>query len=116
VSGAEDPQEVTSIISEEIEEHVRSELDTRSLELSLVRVSLTGRTDAHSALVDQHRSMERGLGFQEGTVSIRIESIEVDTRPAIDLEDLAEGDNAAAYLADFLLEIENFDPTRTTGT
>lgn len=110
VSGAEAPQEVTSMISEEIKEHVRSELDTRSLELSLVRVSLTGRTDAHSALVDQHRSMERDLGFQEGTVSIRIESIEVDTRPAIDLEDLAEGDNAAAYLAGLLLEIENGDP------
>jgi len=100
VSGVEDPQEATSVISEEIKEHVRSELDTRSLELSPVRVHLTGRTDAHSALVDRHRSMERDLGFQERSVSVRIESIDVDTRPAIDLEDLAEGDNAAAYLAD----------------
>lgn len=111
VSGADDPQEVTSIVSEEIKEHVRSELDTRSLELSLIRVRLTGRTDAHSALVDQYRSMERDLGFREGSVSIRIESIDVDTRPAIDLDDLAERDNAAAYLADLLIEIENGDPS-----
>ena len=115
VSGADDPQEATSVISEEIKEHVRSELDTRSLELSLIRVHLTGRTDAHSALVDHHRSMERDLGFREGSVSVRIESIEVDTRPAIDLEDLAEGDNAAAYLADLLLEIEDGDPHETYG-
>ena len=113
VSGVDDPQEATAVISEEIKAHVRAELDTRSLELSLVRVRLTGRTDAHSALVDQHRSMERDLGFREGSVSVRIESIDVDTRPAIDLEDLAEGDNAAAYLADFLLEIENGDPHET---
>jgi len=115
VSGVEDPQEATSVISEEIKEHVRSELDTRSLELSLVRVHLTGRTDAHSALVDRHRSMERDLGFRERSVSVRIESIDVDTRPAIDLEDLAEGDNAAAYLADLLLEIENGDTRESYG-
>ncbi|MWV38810.1 DNA repair exonuclease [Natrialba sp. INN-245] len=107
VSGTDGPQKVTSMISAGIKEHVRSELDTRSLELSLVRVRLTGRTDAHSALVDQHRSMERDLRFREGSVSVRIESIEVDTRPTIDLEAIAEGDNAAAYLANLLLEIED---------
>jgi DNA repair exonuclease SbcCD nuclease subunit len=116
VSGVDDPQEATAVISEEIKEHVRSELDTRSLELSLVRVHLVGRTDAHSALVDQHRSMERDLGFREGSVSVRIESIEVDTRPAIDLEELAEGDNAAAHLAGLLLEIENGDPHKNYGS
>jgi DNA repair exonuclease SbcCD nuclease subunit len=113
VSGVDDPKEATAVISEEIEDHVRAELDMGSLELSLVRVRLTGRTDAHSALVDQHRSIERDLGFREGSVLVRIESLDVDTRPAIDLEDLAEGDNAAAYLADFLLEIENGDPHET---
>ena len=110
ISGVDDPQEATSVISDEIKEHVRSELDTSSLELSLVRIHLVGRTDAHSALVDQHRSMERDLGFREGSVSVRIESIEVDTRPAIDLDEIAEGDNAAAHLADLLLEIESGDP------
>jgi DNA repair exonuclease SbcCD nuclease subunit len=113
VSKVDDPQEATAVISEEIKDHVRAELDTRSLELSLVRVRLTGRTDAHSALVDQHRSMERDLGFRKGSVSVRIESIDVDTRPAIDLEDLAKGDNAAAYLADLLIEIENGGPHET---
>jgi hypothetical protein len=59
--------------------------------------------------------MERDLGFRERSVSVRIESIDVDTRPAIDLEDLAEGDNAAAYLADLLLEIENGDTRESYG-
>jgi hypothetical protein len=54
--------------------------------------------------------MERELAFREGSVSVRIESIDVDTRPAIDLEDVAEGDTAAAYLAELLLEIETGDP------
>lgn len=110
VSGAGDAEEVVSILSEEITERVRSELDTSSLEVSLIRARLTGRTDAHSALVDQHRSMERELKFNEDSVSIRVESIAVDTRPAIDLEALSEGDNAVAYLAALLLEIENGDP------
>lgn len=113
VSGVEDPQEATSVISEKIKKHVRSELDLNSLELSLLRVRLIGRTDAHSSLIDQHQSMESDLGFREGSVSIRVESIEVDTRPAIDLEDLAQGDNVAAYLASLLLEIENGDPRET---
>ena len=116
ISGVDDPQEATSVISKEIKEHVRSELDNGSLELSLVRVHLVGRTDAHSALVDQHRSMERDLGFREGSISVRIESIEVDTRPTIDLEELAEGDNAAAHLAGLLLEIENGDPHKNYGS
>ncbi|WP_440992062.1 metallophosphoesterase family protein [Haloarchaeobius baliensis] len=115
VSGVDDPQEATAVISEETKDHVRSDLDTSSLELSLVRVQLTGRTPAHSALVEQRRSMERDIGFREESVSIRIESIDVDTRPAIDLEDLAKGDNAAAYLAGLLLEIENGDPHDTHG-
>lgn len=110
VTGADDPQEVTSIISEAIKDHVRSELDIGLLELSLVRVRLHGRTNAHSTLIDQHRSMERDLGFKEGSVSVRIESIEVDTSPAIDLEELSQGDDAAAYLAGLLLEIQNGDP------
>lgn len=115
VSRVADPREATAVISEQIEEHVRSELDTGSLELGLVRVHLTGRTDAHSGLVDEQRSMERDLGFREGSVSVRIESVEVDTRPEIDLEGLAEGDNAAAYLADLLLEIEDGEPRETYG-
>ncbi|QSG16330.1 DNA repair exonuclease, SbcD (plasmid) [Halapricum desulfuricans] len=115
VSGVDDPQEATAVISAELKDHVRADLDASSLELSLVRVHLTGRTAAHSALVDQHRSMERDLGFREGSVSVRIESIDVDTRPEIDLEALAEGENAAAYLANLLLEIENGDPRDTYG-
>jgi DNA repair exonuclease SbcCD nuclease subunit len=112
-SGADNPQAVVSMVSAKIKDHVRSELDTKSLELSLVRVRLIGRTDAHSALMNQRRSMERDLGFKQGSVTVRIESIEVDTRPTIDLEKLSQGDNAAAYLADLLLEIENGDPRET---
>ncbi len=106
VSGVADPQEATARISDAITDHVRSEFDLGALELSLVRVRLTGRTEAHTELVDQHRSMERDLGFREGSVSVRVESIEVDTQPALDLEELATGDNAAAYLANLLLDIE----------
>lgn len=113
VSEAATPQEATARISDAIKEHVRSELNMRSLELTLVRVRLTGRTEAHAELLEQHQSMERDLGFREGSVSVRIESIEVDTRPAIDLEELAEGENAAAYLAGFLLELEEGDPEDT---
>ena len=109
VSEVLNAKEATAVISDEIKQHVRSELETRPLELSLVRLQLTGRTKAHSTLVNQHQAMARDLGFREGSVSVRIESIEVATQPAINLEDTAKGDNAAAYLAELLLEIETGD-------
>jgi len=115
VSEAATPQEVTSNISDAVTDHVRSELEASALELSLVRVRLTGRTEAHAELVEKRRTMERDLGFREGSVAVRVESIEVDTRPAIDLEELASGDNAAAYLANLLLEIEEGDPQEAYG-
>lgn len=115
VAGVESPQEATATISATITDHVRSDLDTRWLDLSLVRVRLTGRTDAHATLVEHHRSMKRDLGFREGSVSVRIESIEVDTRPAIDLEALARGDDATAYLAEVLLTLESGDPNEQYG-
>jgi len=118
VSGVEDPQEdpQRKSTSRNFDQGTFDPNSTRDRWNSVwLRVHLTGRTDAHSALVDRHRSMERDLGFRERSVSVRIESIDVDTRPAIDLEDLAEGDNAAAYLADLLLEIENGDTRESYG-
>lgn len=107
VSDATSPQAATGRISTAIESHVRSAVDSSTVDLNLLRVRLTGRTDAHVDLVDQRASMESDLGFREDSVAVRVESIDVDTRPAIDLDAHADGDSAVGFLASLLRELED---------
>ncbi len=111
VSDAADPQDAVATISTEIRRHLQEELDTRSMEVFLPRVRLTGRTAAHTQLVEQKADLEEQPATKHGSVDIRIESITVDTRPAVDLDERADGDGPVAYLADLLLTLEDGDGT-----
>ncbi|GAB3022400.1 metallophosphoesterase family protein [Natronobiforma cellulositropha] len=115
VSGAGDPKAVPSLVRAAVEERVRSGGELEALELVLARVRLTGRTTAHSALHRHRATIEDDHGFTVGTVPVRLDSIEVATRPAIDLEQRAGGDGPDAYLADLLLAIENGTVTDDYG-
>jgi DNA repair exonuclease SbcCD nuclease subunit len=106
VSGANDPQAVTPMVTEQIQEHVQSISNVGQLELFLAHVQLTGRTEAHADLVDQRPRIREQLGTKIGSVDVRIGSINVETRPEVDLEARAQGDDAVAYLANLLLELE----------
>lgn len=106
VSRADDAKDVPSIVSDRVSEHVRGGVETGPLGLLLARVTLTGRTTAHGELVDRRESVEEQLSFKEGSLPVRVESLEVETRPEADLEEIAGGDTPAAYLADLLLTLE----------
>jgi hypothetical protein len=69
-------------------------------------VRLTGRTAAHSELAGGTKTLEEQLATRHGSVAIQIESIEVETRPDVDLEELADGDGPVSYLADLLLVLD----------
>lgn len=111
VTGADDPQAITPTLSDALSGHVNAINDVGALKLFLAHIRLTGRTDAHSALVDERQSIVEQLASKEGSVDIRINSIEVDTRPAIDLEARAQGEDAVASLAALLLDLESGDPS-----
>lgn len=111
VSEAADPQDAVATISTAIQQHLQEDLDTRNIETFLPRARLTGRTAAHTQLVEQKPDLEEQLATKHGSVDIRIESITVDTRPAVDLDELADGDGPVAYLAELLLTLEDGDVT-----
>lgn len=106
VSKADNSKDIPPIVSDSVSEHVHNSVETGSLALLLVRVTLTGRTAAHSELVDEREAIEQQLSFKEGSLPVRVERLEVDTHPEVDLEELAKGESPAAYLADFLLSLE----------
>ncbi len=111
VSDAVDPQGAAATISTEIQRYVEQKLDTRNMAVFLPRVRLTGRTSAHTQLVEQQADVEAQLATKHGSVDIRIESITVDTRPAVDLDELADGSGPVAYLAELLLTLEDGEVT-----
>lgn len=106
VSQADDSKDVPAIVSDRVSEHVRSTIETGPLDLLLARVTLTGRTAAHGTLVDERDSIEDQLSFKEGSLPVRVEKLEVETRPEVDLEEFAKGDSPAGYLANLLLTLE----------
>lgn len=110
VSGIDDAKGVPQRVSDCVSEHVRNGVETSPLELMLTRIRLTGRTEAHGDIVDRRASVEEQLAFTEGSVPVHVETLEVETRPHVDLAERAEGDSPVAYLANLLLALDRDDP------
>jgi DNA repair exonuclease SbcCD nuclease subunit len=110
VSDEPDLQAAGAAISETLQEHVDDRGDeTGPVEAFLARVRLTGRSPAHAELVDGQQTLTEQLATRQGSIDVAIESIDVDTRPAVDLDDLASDDGPVAYLADLLRTLEAED-------
>jgi DNA repair protein SbcD/Mre11 len=76
------------------------------LEVVSCRVRLRGRTalgQGVEAVRDELRTID--LGERDG-VRLVVERVEVDTRPALDLEELARGSDAPGRLARLLLDLD----------
>jgi hypothetical protein len=75
----------------------------------LLRVTLTGRTAAHRQLAELSRRLEEEtpleLRLADGGHA-RLMEVRVATRPALDLEALARGDDAAALVAALVLGLD----------
>lgn len=78
-----------------------------SLEFVLWRVRLTGRTDCHGRLSEYVNEIDADFSLQIGNATGTVEKNIVDTRLAIDLEDLARGSDPPGTLAKLLLELES---------
>lgn len=110
VSSANDLEGLPGLLTGEIREHMREDVDLTHLELCLLRLKVVGRSRAHADLERKHETVVEQLDFREEGVAVRVETVEVRTRPPIDLEDLARGqDSPTAWLADFLLTLEDGD-------
>lgn len=108
-SGLEDPKGILPLVSDRIDDHVRTEVDGDAVSLLLSRIQLTGRTQAHGEVVKARASIEDQLSFKKESVDIRVERLQVDTEPEVELTTLADGDTPVAYLAELLLALEGDD-------
>ena len=105
VSSITDPWDIPSLIKTEFHEDAALSNDTGLPELVLLRVVLTGRAAVHGQLQDPdvQSKIREELVFELGGTQIRIEDLNIETRPELDLEDLAQGKTPAAWLARLLL-------------
>ncbi len=82
----------------------------------LLRLTLTGRTPVHRELGDLSRRLEEEtpleLGLENGGHA-RLREVRVATRPALDLESLARGDDAAALVATLVRKLDREGDDRT---
>ncbi len=108
VSSIDDPWGVPALVSARLREEAALSADMDSLELVLLRVVLAGRSavDAQLRDPDVQNGIKEELKLELGGVQVRIESLNVETQPRLDLEDLRRGKTPAGWLARLLL-LEN---------
>lgn len=70
------------------------------------RLRVTGRTPLHRDLGAALEHLRSELELTSGRVMAWVDSVEVETRPAVDLEDLARGRDAVGVVAGLLLALE----------
>ena len=80
--------------------------DCGPLELVSCRIVLGGRTPLHRQLRRIAAEMQAELEVPVGAVMARVERVDVDTRPAIDLPELARGGGPPAVLARLLTDLQ----------
>jgi DNA repair protein SbcD/Mre11 len=76
------------------------------LELVSCRVELTGRTVMHAEAGRLLANLDDLELVGEGGIRLGVHRVEVDTRPALDLHDLARGSDAPGLLARLLLRLD----------
>jgi DNA repair exonuclease SbcCD nuclease subunit len=77
------------------------------LELVLCRLVFTGRTALHRQLRRVSAEMVGELEVPVGAVVARIEKIDIATRPAVDLQELARGGGPPGALARVLVDLQS---------
>lgn len=108
VSDVEAATDVTPAVRNRLEDRLRdADVPTTAPECLLARVRLTGRTDVHGELRETADRIESQLGLRRDGLAVRVEAVDVGTRPAIDLEAHAGESTPAAFLAELLLALES---------
>lgn len=75
-------------------------------ELFVTNLTVTGRTDAHAALLDRQEELFE-VRFTEDGTSVRVGAVDIETTPAVDLADRAGGDDPVGFLADLLRALDS---------
>jgi DNA repair protein SbcD/Mre11 len=109
--GVEDVDALRALVGSALRGRLTEVIEEGAGPLALLscRVRLTGRTPLHVRL-DRALADLGDLDLSgDGDVRLAVERVDVDTRPALDLPDLARGSDAPALLARLLIDLEG-DP------
>jgi DNA repair exonuclease SbcCD nuclease subunit len=107
VSDADTVEGVQGRVIDRVRRHLRGFCDgCEMLELVSCRVTLAGRTRLHRTLRRVAAEMGAELEVPVGRVVARVEQVEVQTRPAVDLAELARGGGPPGALARLLVELQ----------
>jgi len=113
VEGIDEPGELNARVRSALTSHLSglAEAGSEFLRVACCRVRLTGRSALHNRLEDVLRGLEDfNPSGQAGDIRLSVDSRPIiDTRPALDLDDLARGSDAPAHLARLLLGTEEQD-------
>jgi DNA repair protein SbcD/Mre11 len=95
-----EPEALPGRVASALQAHLETVVEegVGPLELVSCRVRLTGRTPLHTRLARLLSDLDE-LSPVAGDVRLVVERLDVDTRPALDLEDLARGVDAPGVLA-----------------
>ncbi len=108
LDAAADPESVRGLVASTLQGRLDEVVEEGAgpLELVSCRVRLTGRTSHHVRPDKLMAGIDELELSGEGGVRLAVERVEVDTRPALDLHDVARGSDAPGLLARLLLELE----------
>lgn len=106
VDGIEDELQCHSRIRQELQTRLDADAqDSHSLSVASYRVKITGETLLHSGMGKILAEIEPDQ-LRSGDASLHIERVKIETRPPVDLPQLAEGRDVLATLAKVLVSID----------
>ena len=105
VSELADTKALPGLFRERVEAHL-SDVDTAALDTLLVRASLTGQTEIHREFIQQREAIREQLQCKVDTVAVRIKQLNIETKQAVELAELASDETPVAYLARLLRSFE----------
>ncbi len=99
-------EDLTALISTEIEEKLDNKQEIRIPDLIITRIIIKGRTELNKKInMDKNKLLE--LEFSILGCRVIIDKIINQTRPVVDIEDLAASESQAGLIADYLLKLES---------
>ena len=107
VTDAADADTVERTVLDAVRHRLAAIVDeTPSVRRVVVRLRITGRTDLHREIEAMTDALQADLAVHVDDATATLDTVTVDTRPAHDLEALAEGRDTPAVLAQLLLDLE----------
>ena len=108
LDGVDDGDRVKGAAITTLRSHLEQVVDEGCgpLEVVVCDVRVTGRTSVHGAVEDALAELPDLDALESEGVRLAVGRVHVETRPALDLEDLARGHDAPALLAGLLLDLD----------